>query len=81
MAEPLTGVRIRRLVTPGQSSAAGTAGVWLPWLVAPVFMAAPMGGCALADRWRPPAAAAPSRTAADARPAVPDGAVVTVARP
>jgi len=30
----------------------GTAAIWVPWLVAPLFVMMPMGGCALAERCR-----------------------------
>jgi len=30
----------------------GTAAIWMPWLVAPLFVMMPMGGCAVAERWR-----------------------------
>jgi hypothetical protein len=52
---------------------AGTAAIWVPWLVAPLFAVMPMGGCALADRWR--------QAVAQAQPPVaPVEAVVTVDR-
>jgi len=56
------------------------AAVWLPWLAAPLFMAAPIGGCALAERWRPSMAHAAEQHAPGAElvvPIVPAGAVVT----
>ncbi|MFM8415134.1 MAG: hypothetical protein ACKOCX_10460 [Planctomycetota bacterium] len=59
------------------------AAVWLPWLVAPLFMAAPIGGCALAERCRPPVAHAgeqPVPAVEPAVPIVPTGAVVTAGR-
>ncbi len=37
--------------------------LWLPWLIAPLFLLMPMGGCALAGKLRETAAAAVSRTA------------------
>jgi hypothetical protein len=66
-----------------QSRANGMAAVWLPWLVAPLFMAAPIGGCAVAGRWRPAVACAVAdgQSAADVSPpAGPAGAVVAVER-
>ena len=83
MEETLPAPRIRRLVTPGDSRTAGTAAVWLPWLAAPLFMAAPIGGCAVADRWRPPVAQATGQPAAEVDPGVPivqPGAIVTIDR-
>ncbi|NDC52855.1 MAG: hypothetical protein EBZ74_00855 [Planctomycetia bacterium] len=77
MDAPLPGPRIRMLVTPGRARTPGTAAVWLPWIVAPLFMAAPIGGCAVAERWRAPVADA---AAGPAGPVVPDGAVATVER-
>ncbi len=74
-----TAPRIRGLVTPGRPRASGTAAVWLPWLAAPLFMAAPIGGCALAERWRPSVAHAaeqPEELAEPVVPIVPAGAVV-----
>jgi len=59
------------------------AALWLPWLVAPLFMAAPIGGCAVAGRWRPAVACAVAegQSAADVSPpAGPAGAVVAVER-
>jgi hypothetical protein len=51
----------------------GAAALWVPWLVAPLFAVMPMGGCALADRWRQAVAQAPAAAA-------PVEAVVTVDR-
>jgi hypothetical protein len=33
-----------------------TAAVWLPWLVAPLFVALPIGGCGMGERLRQAAA-------------------------
>jgi hypothetical protein len=66
-----------------QSRATGMAAMWLPWLVAPLFVAAPIGGCAVAGRWRPAVACAvvEGQSAADVSPpAGPAGAVVAVER-
>jgi hypothetical protein len=52
----------------------GTAVIWIPWLAAPLFMLAPIGGCGLASSLRRPV------TVADAGvrpPVVPVEAVVT----
>ncbi len=38
--------------------------LWLPWLMAPLFLLMPMGGCALAGKLRETATATASRTAA-----------------
>lgn len=59
------------------------AAVWLPWLAAPLFMAAPIGGCVVAGRWRPAVACVEEASEADqpVRPAAgPAGAVVAVER-
>jgi len=50
--------------------------IWLPWLVAPLFMLMPMGGCALAGRLRQAAATA----VASPVQVAPVATVVTVAR-
>ena len=34
----------------------GLAPIWGPWLMAPLFMLLPMGGCALAEKMRQPSA-------------------------
>ncbi|NCA11909.1 hypothetical protein EBR56_08915 [bacterium] len=73
---PPTIPRIRQLVTPGQTRGSDMAALWLPWLAAPLFMAAPIGGCALAERWRPPSAHAadePRVAIVTAGPVVPVG--------
>jgi hypothetical protein len=52
----------------------GVAAIWLPWLAAPLFMLAPIGGCGLANSLRRPVAVAE----AGARPpVVPVESVVT----
>jgi hypothetical protein len=79
LAGPPTNPRIRQLVKPGQARVSGTAAVWLPWLAAPLFMAAPIGGCAVAERWRPSVAHAaeqPATLVEPVVPIVPAGAVV-----
>jgi hypothetical protein len=66
-----------------QTRANGMAAVWLPWLVAPLFMAAPIGGCAVAGRWRPAVACTVAEGQSDpgvAPVAGPAGAVVAVER-
>ncbi|NBT13088.1 MAG: hypothetical protein EBS56_05830 [Planctomycetia bacterium] len=47
--------------------------MWLPWLFAPLFMAAPIGGCGLAQRWRPPVAAGVEGSATPPRAVGRDG--------
>jgi hypothetical protein len=54
------------------------AAMWLPWLAAPLFMAAPIGGCALAERWRPSSVRAAEEPGARAEPMVPVVPVVPV---
>ena len=79
-----TSHRIRELVTPGQAPASGTAAIWLPWLAAPLFMAAPIGGCALAERSRPSMALAedrPGLSSESGSPMVPAGPDVTAGKP
>ena len=58
-----------------RSSGGGTAEIWIPWMVAPLFALMPIGGCALANTYRK--SAGPS---AAVSPVVPMGAVVTAGR-